>query len=56
MMKVMIAPERLHPLERRIPGMDGIMHAAIKKIAEHKPGKEHKDIVTHNQVLQTKNG
>jgi len=47
MMKVMIAPKRLHPFERRVPGMDGIMHGAIKKIAKNKTRKEHKDIIAH---------
>ena len=29
MMEVMIPPQRLHPFERRVPGMNRIMHAAI---------------------------
>ena len=34
--------------------MDGVVHAAIKKIAKYKAGPEHKDIAAHHQVLQTK--
>jgi len=29
MMQMMVPPQRLHPFERRVPGMDRIMHAAI---------------------------
>ena len=32
MMKVMIAPQRFHPFEWRIPGMNGIMHSSIHQV------------------------
>src|ERR1700709_1909800 len=52
MMKVMIAPQCFHPFERRIPGMDRIVHAAIQQVAQDKAGKEHKDIGTDGQAHQ----
>src|SRR5215471_346752 len=29
MMQVMIAPKRFHPFKRRVPGVDGIVHATV---------------------------
>ena len=56
MMKMVVTPERLHPFEGWIPGMNGIMHAAIHQVAQHKPGPESKYIVTHEQVHDAKDG
>ena len=42
MMQMMISPERLHPPERRVPGMYRIVHRSIHQIADKKTRKEHK--------------
>ena len=46
----MIAPKRLHPFKRRVPGMDGVVHTAIHKIAQNKTGKEHERIAPGNKI------
>jgi hypothetical protein len=57
MVQVVIAPKGLHPAKRRIPGMDGIVHAPVEKIAEHKSGEEHKHVIAHDAVKnKAKNG
>src|SRR5438445_7982304 len=52
MMQVMVAPERFHPFERRVPGVDGIVHAAIEEIPKHKTGPEHEYVIAYDEVLQ----
>lgn len=52
----MISPKTFHPFERRVPGMNSIVHSAIHQVSEYKPGKEHKCLLTYNEVHQSKNG
>ena len=52
----MISPEWLHPFEWRIPGVNGIMHAAIHEVTENKPGEEHECVGPHDEIHQSKNG
>jgi hypothetical protein len=40
MMQVVVAPQRLHPFKRRVPGMDGVMHGSIQQVAQHKARKK----------------
>ena len=54
--KMVVAPQGFHPFERRIPGMDRIVHATIEEIAKHKAGKEHEYIVAHDQPVQEEEG
>ena len=53
-MQVMVTPERLHPFKWRIPGVDGIVHAAIKEITEQEAGEEHKAGRPHRQPKDRK--
>ena len=55
MMKMMISPKPLHPLKRRVPGMNGIMHCAVHEITEKKAREKHKNILTTDQVHNPKN-
>src|ERR1700753_3026841 len=54
MMQVVIAPETLHPSKRGVPGMDRIVHATIKQIAQKKSGEEHKTRRPHGQTKDAK--
>ena len=56
MMKMMITPKRFHPLERRVPGMNRIMHRSIHEISKKKTGEKYKCIATHDQIRQSKQG
>lgn len=48
----MIPPEGFHPLERGIPGMDGIMHAAVHQVTQEEAREKHECIAAHDQVHQ----
>ncbi len=56
MMQVMVPPQRFHPFEGWIPGMNGIMHGTIHQVAQQKARKEHESIAAHNQVHQPEYG
>ena len=49
-MEMMIAPKTLHPLEGRVPGVNGIVHAAIHQVSEYEAREEHECILTDEQV------
>src|SRR5258707_819214 len=52
MVQVMVAPKGFHPFKGRVPGVDGIVHAAIEQVAQYKPRKEHKDVGSHRKPHQ----
>src|SRR5690606_4081815 len=54
MMKMVVAPERFHPFEWGIPGMDGIVHRTIHQVADDKSREEHKSDLTQQKVLAEK--
>jgi hypothetical protein len=55
MMQVVIAPQGFHKGEGGIPGMNGIVHAAIHEVSQQEARKKHKGPVAHDEVLNGKN-
>lgn len=47
----MIPPQRFHEAEWRIPGVNGIMQAAINEVSQQKAGKERESRIPDEQVL-----
>ena len=45
-----------HPFKWRVPGMDSIMHGTIHQVSKYKPWPEHKCILAHDEINQSKNG
>lgn len=54
MMEVMVSPQWLHPFERRIPCMNGIMHGAIHEIPQEEAGEKDKSICPEDQIKNRK--
>ena len=54
-MQVMIPPERLHPFERRVPGMDSVVHGTIYQITQYEAGEKNERIIFHHQVHDSEN-
>ena len=54
MMKMVITPERLHPLEWGIPGVNRVMHRTIHEISKNEAGEEHECVHAHDQVDDSK--
>jgi len=51
MMQVVVAPQRLHPFERRVPSVNGVVHRSIHQVAQNKAREENKNVFLQNEVL-----
>ncbi len=51
----MVAPQRFHPPERRVPGMDGVMHGSVEQVAQNESRKKGKRIAPHQPVHDGEN-
>src|SRR5580658_5463443 len=55
MVEMVISPQWLHPFKRGVPGVDGIVHAAIHQVTKDKSREKHKRAFSQQQILQSKN-
>ena len=54
-MQVMVAPERFHEPERRVPGVDGVVHAAVHEVTQEETREEHERELSQEYVLRPEN-